>query len=234
MTDGLAIFDGCLRRSTGAAGRARLAACCAGIGLVLNVMVASLAAEQPSGRPTSQPAKVLDEDLVRRLMGGETTAVDAVHDTLEQMDRATQALARKLDPGEDTQRVQARIILGIDRLIAQARMAGSKRQRGSRRARSRKGRPRGKPVEDASKASDAARPQPAAAQRSGQGSAAGPDADASDHKKTGAAGLARGWGFLPPRDRDEIVQGFGEEFLSKYRDMILRYYRLLARRSEEE
>ncbi len=206
----------------------------AAVVLILNVMVTSLAAEEPSGHPTSQPTKVLDEDLVRRLMGGETTAVDAVHDTLEQMDRAAEALARKLDPGRDTQTVQARIIEGIDRLIAQARKAGSKRQRGSRRTRSRKGRPRGKPVEDASKASDAARPQPAAAQRSGRGSAAGSEKDASSHQKTGTAGLARGWGFLPPRDRDEIVQGFSEEFLSKYRDMILRYYRLLARRSEEE
>ena len=49
-----------------------------------------------------------------------------------------------------------------------------------------------------------------------------------------AAGEAtRGWGFLPERDRDEIIQGFEETFMSKYREQIERYYRLLAREEGE-
>jgi hypothetical protein len=58
-------------------------------------------------------------------------------------------------------------------------------------------------------------PQNAKARDRGKG-----DADKAD--------LSRGWGFLPQRDRDEISQGFDEQFPSKYRDRILEYYRTLA------
>ena len=45
--------------------------------------------------------------------------------------------------------------------------------------------------------------------------------------------LRRGWGRLPARDRDEVVQGFDQDFLTKYRQWIERYYRALASPEEE-
>ena len=43
----------------------------------------------------------------------------------------------------------------------------------------------------------------------------------------------RGWGNLPQRDRDEVLQGIDEDSLEKYRRQIESYFRALAEDQEE-
>ena len=42
-----------------------------------------------------------------------------------------------------------------------------------------------------------------------------------------------GWGHLPQRDRDEIIQGVGERSLDKFRRWIERYYKALSDADEQ-
>ncbi|MFQ5495803.1 MAG: hypothetical protein ACE5EX_10530, partial [Phycisphaerae bacterium] len=39
--------------------------------------------------------------------------------------------------------------------------------------------------------------------------------------------LRRGWGHLPGREREELIQGISERYLDRYREWIERYYRAL-------
>ncbi|MFQ5429266.1 MAG: hypothetical protein ACE5E1_03050 [Phycisphaerae bacterium] len=183
-------------------------------------------------QPTSQPSGVVDEDLVRRLLGGRTTALDTVEQTLARMDEAAKRLTDRLDPGEKTQAIQKEILDGLDQLIETARQsrAGRTRKRSVRRRSD-----RSRPGQDARRVRrDTRSDQSIPAPKGGRGAA--DTGRRTDRKKTGLekADLARRWGFLPQRDRDELTQGFGETFLPKYREQILRYYRELARAAEKE
>jgi hypothetical protein len=44
--------------------------------------------------------------------------------------------------------------------------------------------------------------------------------------------LRQGWGHLPMREREEIIQGIGERYLERYRAWIERYYRALQEAEE--
>ncbi len=45
-------------------------------------------------------------------------------------------------------------------------------------------------------------------------------------------GSSRGWGDLPPKERDEILQSLGREFPPHYREVVEQYFRRLAEESE--
>ena len=44
----------------------------------------------------------------------------------------------------------------------------------------------------------------------------------------------RGWGHLPARDRDELLQGVEEAFIEQYRPQIEQYYRALTETEEDQ
>lgn len=46
-------------------------------------------------------------------------------------------------------------------------------------------------------------------------------------------GNQRGWGDLPPRQRQEALQQIGKDFPAHYRDMIEQYFRKLASEGED-
>ena len=68
----------------------------------------------------------------------------------------------------------------------------------------------------------------------GGGAADGVAKAARRKAKPDKTDLARQWGFLPQHDRMEVSQGFDEEFLPRFHEQILRYYRDLAREAGEE
>ena len=78
--------------------------------------------------------------------------------------------------------------------------------------------------------SDAAKTTPKTNPTSGAGQAAGPKGSHPSDR----AEVRRGWGFLPQRDREAIVQGSNEEFHAKYREYIERYYRAIAERAKQD
>jgi len=49
-----------------------------------------------------------------------------------------------------------------------------------------------------------------------------------------AIGAESGWGNLPPKQREEVLQQIGREFPSHYRDVIEQYFRRLASEGEEK
>lgn len=196
----------------------------------------SLARGEPApttSQPASAPSKAIDASLVKRLLGGQSSTLDTVESTLEQMHDASKRLSESLDPGRQTQQVQKKIVDGIDQLIEQARrnrVSGGQQQQTARRTGDR---PAGR-----------RRPQPMRGKDggSGQNAANKPGSGGKDDKSGTAAGqrrsdkaeLSRGWGYLPQRDRNEISQGFDDEFPGKYREEIIRYYRDLAEAAKEE
>jgi len=175
---------------------------------------------------TSRPATTVDQELVRKLLGGQASSVDAVESTLSEMERAAVRLTESMDTGLDTQKVQGRVIAGLDRLIEQARRnrAAAKPGKAMRRAAER--RPRPSPSQGKRPAEAAPNASKEQSRRAAEAPGAG---EREGLRRADKAELSRGWGYLPLREREEIAQGFDDDFLPKYREQIIRYYQDLAR-----
>ena len=194
----------------------------------------AVSADEQAGRParaaTTQPSRGVDDRLVRKLLGGESTALDTVETTLARMDEAAERLTDRLDPSAGTQTVQKQILAGLDQMIqaAERNSAGKSKSQQARRRTGRRpsGRRRGRAAGKSSSASAA----PAA--KGGQGDNDRGKRGKPSTDKSNRTDLARQWGFLPQRDRLEVAQGFDEEFLPKFREQIQRYYRRLAEQAQ--
>ncbi|MCG8403878.1 MAG: hypothetical protein MI923_01645 [Phycisphaerales bacterium] len=182
-----------------------------------------------AGVTTTQPSDVVDDQLVRKLLGGQSSARDTVEATLGHMEEAADRLTERLDPGKETQKIQEEILNGLDRLIEEAGKSRSAPDR-HRRVRRKTDRPsKGQRRADGQKRSGTSGVAPVP-----QGPA-GEDASKKGRNKgkPTKADLARQWGFLPERDRDEVIQGFDEKFLPKFREQIHDYYRNLAEEAQK-
>ncbi len=179
--------------------------------------------------PTSRPARTVDDEVVRRLLGGESSAQDTVEETLSRMQEACDLLADRFETGDKTRGVQAQVVSSIDKLIEQAQKNSASGRAGSttRRPREKAG---GRPSRRAStKGSDKSAPNPQGGGAPAEGEGAGERRGLKSKSQ-----MSRGWGYLPQREREEISQGFDEEFLPKYREHILKYYRRLAEEANRE
>lgn len=202
--------------------------------LMLVFLIAPLRADQQSTTapqpgptlPTTRPSDVVDPELVRRLLGGQSTSVDTVDQTLAKLDRATDLLTRQHDAGARTQEAQQEVIAGLDKLIEEARKSRAASRGGNKSKRRREERS-GQRQSSSRRASGSAAPHPTGEGEGGK-PAQGPDADKKKQGRSVQGELTRGWGFLPQRDREEIAQGFDEQFMVKYREEIKQYYRTLA------
>lgn len=177
--------------------------------------------------PTSQPSVTIDEQLVKKLLGGESSVLDTVQTTVADMDQAAKRLNDSADAGRQTQHLQKKIVDDIDQLIEQARRnrTGGSPSQANRRPPERRT-PGRRPGTDGKGTGSAARPATSDSSASGDSSK-----EASKQRPSDKAELSRGWGFLPQREREEISQGFDEKFHEKYRDEIIRYYQDLAKPS---
>ncbi len=191
---------------------------------------ASESGEVPQPQPATVPAEEIDEALVEKLLGGESTVLDTVEAALTNMQQASIRLSDQLDPGRETQLLQKEIIKGLDELIEQASKTqtspeqGGVRRKGDRSdEKSRQTRRSG-----AKAAGDANRPAQAAEAKQ-QDRAGG-----AEKRTLSKSDLERRWGYLPPRDRDEVMQGFDDRFLPRYRAQIERYYQRLAEEAAQE
>ncbi|QDV90338.1 hypothetical protein RAS2_14170 [Phycisphaerae bacterium RAS2] len=210
----------------------------------LSVFMASSFASDPMGTPsetttsatstqsadadksaTTQPGVSPRDQMVRKLLDGESTAVDQVDLMLASMGEASERLNSKSDAGSQTQAAQRRALEGLDTLI---RQAGENRRAAPQASRVRpRGEREGQRRRPPGERKQMNQGKGGQAQRGGPGAEGGAGADSS-RKQAAKAELARGWGFLPGRERDEVLQGFDEEFLAKYREQIMDYYRRLA------
>ncbi len=170
-------------------------------------------AQAPASRPATQPS-----------------ANQAVARTLALMDQSRQQLSVRLDPGPETQLVQQQVVAALDDLIAAAMSsaqgttgASDQPQSGDRREQQESG-------QSENTADGASRPSGDAPARPGSVSSesTGLTTPSGEFRES-----HRGWGHLPARERDEIIQGVREAVLDKYRKQINEYYRALAEEETE-
>ncbi len=186
--------------------------------------------EAAQTQPATGPAEEIDEALVEKLLGGESTAVDTVEAALTNMQRASIRLIDQLDPGRETQLLQKEIVKGLDELIEQASKTQMSPEQGGVRRKSDRSDEKSRRTRrsGAKAAGESSRPPEAAdPNQSGRSGSA-------ERRALSKSDLERRWGYLPPRDRDEVMQGFDDRFLPRYRAQIERYYQLLAEDAAEE
>ncbi len=158
------------------------------------------------------------------------SAGQAVARTLILMEQSRKQLSAKLDPGPETQAVQQQIVTALDELIAAAMAAAQgtagasgQPQPGERRERQQPGKP-DKTADGATTPAGEVQGGPGSVQSDGTGLTT-PSGEFRESR--------RGWGHLPARERDEIIQGVREAVLEKYREQINEYYRALAEEETE-
>ncbi len=186
----------------------------------------------PTHAPVQDAAQVQDQDddladrLLRKSAGEEDE--DVMDRIMRLMAEAGRRLELGFDPGDETQAVQARILKELDDAINEAASRQRRRQssqpppQGDTRKQQDPSKPKPQPSdkqqgEDA--AMQAGNPSEAAPAGTGVAEGAALDGTLIDRR--------RGWGHLPQRDRDQILQSFGERMLERYQSWIERYYRAL-------
>lgn len=191
--------------------------------LLFLLLSPAVAEDDPPAAEDRQREQRLGQKLLKKAAkGGDEDVMDR---TSRLMGEAAKRLQTDLDPGDDTQAVQRSVLEQLDRAIKQAAAQRRPKQSPSPSSKSDKRR---------------APPKPSTAEKRRQQGSDSAAADATPSKRTtpddaknrDAAGgelheSRRGWGNLPDRERDELIQGFDEESLERYRAWIERYYRAL-------
>ena len=204
-----------------------LACALAASGLAFTSASGAAFAQAREAEPAAQTSEDTSaEDLAKRLLDGPAAdeAGDLMSRILKSMDDVQRRLYRRFDPGPETRAVQVRIVQGLDdaiKLALQQRSKSSSAASGSGDQRRMPDPPKRKQA-DTGRAEGRDTPEDQAARPAG-------DADAPEGRRSGAFKESRrGWGHLPPREREEIIQGIAEDVVESYRELIDRYYRALA------
>ncbi|MBN1343242.1 MAG: hypothetical protein JXQ73_11215 [Phycisphaerae bacterium] len=208
--------------------------CLTAIALSATGSTARSAAPAPTSRPTTTTSKptAADEELIRKLLRGATgkDKGPAFERVIEGMHASRVKLAIQFDPGNDTQTIQRQILTDLDEAIAEAWR--SQQRVPSPTTKQSDSDPKRKRQTTSSESSgqqqqqqdpDSASNQPMPDERATRGRPITTSRPGGTIRE-----LRRGWGQLPSRDRDEVVQGVGQDYLTKYREWIERYYRALA------
>jgi hypothetical protein len=197
--------------------------------VVTLVLLCPIARAQDQAQPEpEQQEKKLGERLIRRAVA------DADEDIMSKIIRLMGEASRKLevefDAGEETQALQQQITDRLDEAIKVA--ASQLRPKRSIQ----------KPGEGDKRKMPRERKKPADRGDGSQGEATEDASSLTAQDAPSTAGAANGdgekdaarraWGHLPPRQRDEVIQGIGEIFLERYRAWIERYYRALQETEE--
>ena len=198
--------------------------------LFLAASLAPLAVNAQTAEPQPSPDQEEQEDLSERLIRQATGEQDAglMGRIMNLMSEAAGQLKRDFDPGQDTQQIQGEIIEKLDEAIAVAqrrrsRVSGQQQQVSDKRRGQRRtdGQKPGQQPADGDKPPDR------------EASTTGQDQGAKSTATGRLREFRRGWGNLPQRDRDEVLQGIDEDVLEKYRPLIEDYFRALSEDEEE-
>ncbi len=197
------------------------------VGLMpISSMAQSISEGEPSRAADDRKAQSSD-DLVNRLTrkAVNETEEDLMDAVMRMMDDVVHRVQTDFDPGEQTLTVQREISTKLDEAIKAA--AARRRVRSvsptstknadKRKLPSASGKVESKRTAQAGKPSDegVADAPPGAAEVQ----APRPGGELRDAR--------RGWGNLPQRDREEVIQGIEEQFIERYRLWVERYYRSL-------
>ncbi|MCO6047922.1 hypothetical protein NG895_28795 [Aeoliella sp. ICT_H6.2] len=147
---------------------------------------------------------------IARLMQADIAKVK--EDSLDHIARRMSDVERRLslsDAGDQTQGVELGILASLDKTIEKLEEQARQRQQQQQQAGSQQS---GTPMEDS---------QPV--EQKGEGKV-----DIKD------IGDASGWGNLPPRERERVMQQIGRDFPGHYRDLMEEYLKRLATDEREE
>ena len=185
-------------------------------------------------QPADPDAPELDDLSKRLIKGDDPGATDAgMAAVIADMEQAHARLTNDFDPGQETQQLQQRILDQLDVVIASAIRRGRPRgdstgasdSQGDRRTRRP---PTSDPRDQDPLAGGGADPTQGSTTRPRLPSDSPPVDETSTMLDPRFRESRRAWGNLPPRDRDEIIQGAAEQYLEKFRPFIDRYYQSLA------
>ena len=148
-----------------------------------------------------------------------------------QMHKAAGRLEDQRDTGIETQRIQETVLAALDQAIAEAKRRGS----GSSSKGGGGGSTQADQQETGSTTNTGQRMTggpPSSAQGVGAGGGGGGSSSSGNPSAQQEGGLLEShraeWGHLPPRLRDELLQGINERFSSVYKQLTERYYQRLA------
>jgi len=186
--------------------------------------------QEPSAKQQekSKRRQRLADRLIRKAKSD--TNEDVMDAVIRLMDEASRRIGVDFDASERTVTIQDEIAEKLDEAIERAAKQRRPRRRPTPKSNADKRRmptasndKNAKPGEEkaASKGSEPAESAGEKAAPDGAGPVTGELAE-----------LRRGWGHLPARDRDELIQGIEEDYLDRYRQWIEQYYRALQELNE--
>jgi len=156
---------------------------------------------------------------------------DPMKHVVSLMNTAQQRLERAIDPGPETQALQVRIVERLDDAIAAALRQRMTSQPKSVSHTDERQMPDA-PDEHAGRENrDEAQGAPEGSD--GKREAASVVEAIDEHTAGPLRETRRGWGHLPQRDREEILQSMNERVLDAYRELADRYYRTLAETEDQ-
>jgi hypothetical protein len=147
---------------------------------------------------------------------------------IRQMQEAADRIERGRDGGLVTQRLQEEILVKLDVLIEQ-----SQDPQGGQGSQSKPGDSSGEPPPPSSQQPGGEQGEPGSGEDSGgQAGAGDPSYNEGQNELIEAAGA--GWGALPQRVRDTLLEGLNDVFSSRYKEQTEAYYRRLAEEGGNE
>ncbi|HOM15774.1 MAG TPA: hypothetical protein PK777_01525 [Thermoguttaceae bacterium] len=183
-------------------------------------------AVSPSAAKAAETPSALQKRLQRELgEAGLSEEENPFLSILQQMREAEMLLGRG-ETGTRTQQIQKQILAELDQLVAQAQQSGQAQVKLS---------PKGKP-ESASpgfpQGASPSEPKETAPGASKQPTAKTPSGGSGEEKTAEVQQirslLQEVWGLLPPGQRQQMIEAPVEEFLPKYKPLIIEYFRRLA------
>ena len=183
----------------------------------------------------------LDDDLVRKLLqraSGQGDDEEVLQRIMRLMEASHLRLAGQFDPGEQTQRIQQRILEDLEEALKRSRNRSPRSKQSKKQQSSGDRRQRGQRQQKKKPTSQPAKSKPQPGKDTGQAKSK----DSGNGQRSGAGKATsrraprdrgRGWGNLPPRDREAVLQGIKDDYLPKFKDMIERYYKALAIPTDE-
>lgn len=181
----------------------------------------------PAAAQSAKPPSALQKQLQRELgEAGLSEEENPFLSLLQQMREAEMLLGRG-ETGARTQQIQKQILAELDQLLAQAQQSGQAQAKRS---------PKGKP-DSAQPGSQQGTASPSEPKETAPGVSKQPTAktpsETPGEEKTAEVQQIRRllqevWGLLPPGQRQQMIETPVEEFLPKYKPLIIDYFRRLA------
>ena len=187
-------------------------------------------------RSRAADASTPDDDLIRKLLqraSGEGDDEEVLQRIMRLMEASHVRLAGQFDPGEQTQRIKRRILEDLDEALKRSRnrppqSKRSQQQRSDDRRQRGRRQPTKNPASQPSKSK--AQQDKDAGQAKSRDAGHGRRGDARNATSRRAPrDTGRQWGNLPSRDREAVLQGIKDDYLPKFKEMIERYYKALAK-----